>query len=111
MITAMVSHSIATLQPSGFVSASNATEVQIELTQVVVTSPQSILVVDMKQVEFMDSAGLMVFVNAFKLAQSLGRRFILCSLAPSVRMLFEITQLDKVFEIFETHDAISVLSY
>jgi anti-anti-sigma regulatory factor len=35
------------------------------------------------------------------LAQSLGKRFSLCSVSPSVRIVFELTQLDGAFEIFE----------
>jgi anti-sigma B factor antagonist len=44
-------------------------------------------------------------IKAFRLAESLGRRFGICSLAPSVRIMFELTQLDKAFEIFENQDA------
>jgi anti-anti-sigma regulatory factor len=44
-------------------------------------------------------------VKGFRLAQSLGRRFSLCSVPPSVRMMFELTQLDTVFEIFENRDS------
>ena len=47
----------------------------------------------------------MPLIKAFRLAESLGQRFALSSLAPSVRMMFELTQLDNAFEIFETQES------
>ncbi len=94
-----------TFRPEGFLSAANATEFLEKLTAEVKSSVNSALLVNMEAVEFMDSAGLMVLIKAFRLAQSLGHRFGICSLAPSVRIMFELTQLDKAFEIFENQDA------
>jgi anti-anti-sigma regulatory factor len=47
----------------------------------------------------------MALVSAFRLAQSRKQRFGLCCLAPSIRIIFELTQLDEAFEIFESRDA------
>lgn len=94
-----------TFRPEGFLSAANASEFLDRLTVEVKTSVNSALLVNMEAVEFMDSAGLMALIKAFRLAESLGRRFGICSLAPSVRIMFELTQLDKAFEIFEDQDA------
>ncbi len=93
-----------TFRPEGFLNAANAAEFLERLTVEVKSSVNSALLVNMEAVEFMDSAGLMALIKAFRLAESLGRRFGICSLAPSVRMMFELTQLDKAFEIFDTQD-------
>ena len=92
---------VTTFKPEGFLSAANASEFLERLTAEVKSSKASPLLVNMEAVEFMDSAGLMALISAFRLAESLGRRFCLCSLAPSVKIMFELTQLDKAFEIFE----------
>lgn len=92
---------IATFEPSGYITAANAAEFQQQLKEVVTSQSHATLLVDMAQVEFLDSAGLMALASALSLAESLGKRFSLCSLEPSVHMLFELTQLDRVFEIFE----------
>jgi anti-anti-sigma factor len=94
-----------TFQPQGYVSAANAGKFLQELTQVVQNQTSSALLVDMASVEFMDSAGLMALIKGFHLAQDLERRFSICSVPPSVRMIFELTQLDKVFEIFDNQDS------
>jgi anti-sigma B factor antagonist len=106
MTTTLSSVKVATVEPCGYVSVANAQELQQQLSHVVNSEEHSILVVDMKQVEFLDSAGLMVLVNGFRMAQELGRRLIICSIAPSVRIIFELTQLDKVFEIFDTRASV-----
>ncbi len=96
---------IATLEPEGHVTAVNANDFFDHLKQVIKAEESSILLVDMKQVEFVDSPGLMALVNGFRFARSLGRHLSLCSLAPSVKMVLELTQLDRVFEIFDNRDA------
>jgi len=98
-----------TFTPEGFLSAANAEQFLERLTVEVKSSVNTALLVNMEAVEFMDSAGLLALIKAFRLAESLGRRFGICSLAaPSVRMVFELTQSDKVFEIFEDQDAFQV---
>ena len=97
-----------TFRPEGFLSAANAAEFLERLTAEIKSSADSALLVNMEAVEFMDSAGLMALIKAFRLAESLGHRFAICSLAPSVRIMFELTQLDKAFEIFEDCGAFHV---
>ena len=95
---------ITTFQPKGYVSAANAEEFLGELTAAIQDKPDSVLLVDMQEIDFMDSAGLMAFIKGFRLAQKSNRRFSICSVAPSVRIVFEVTQLDNVFEIFANRE-------
>ena len=94
-----------TFRPEGFLSAANASEFLDRLSAELTTSVDPALLVNMEAVEFMDSAGLTALIKAFRLAESLGRRFGICSLAPSVRIMFELTQLDKAFEIYQDRAA------
>jgi anti-anti-sigma factor len=64
------------------------------------------LVVDMKNVEFIDSQGLHKLLAALKLMQSQNSSLLLCSTQPSVSLVFEITRFDQVFAIFPSLDAI-----
>jgi anti-sigma B factor antagonist len=92
----------------GHLNAANATELKSQLTTAVSDSHSCAVLVDMKDVESLDSAGLMAFVSALSLSQQVGRRFSLCSVSPSIRIIFELTQLDRVFEIFESSTAFEV---
>ncbi|GAB4526708.1 MAG: STAS domain-containing protein [Pleurocapsa sp.] len=94
-----------TFQPQGYLSAANAGEFLERLTVAIRSSMHSVLLVDMAAVDFMDSAGLMALIKAFRLAESLEQRLSICSLAPSVRIMFELTQLDNAFEIFDNRES------
>jgi anti-anti-sigma factor len=100
----MLSYEVTILKPSGYITAANVTEFQKQLRQAVTDPDNTTFLIDMTLVEFLDSAGLMALASALCLAQSLGKRLSLCSLAPSVQMIFELTQLDNVFEIFPNRD-------
>lgn len=89
------------IQPTGNVHAANAVDFQEHLHHSVSTQDHLVFVVDMSFVEFLDSAGLMALVSSRSLAQRLGKRFILCSLQPTIKMILELTQLDQIFEIQE----------
>ncbi len=105
MSTNILARDFATFQPQGYLSAANAGEFLQQLTEIVNSSTKSSLLVDMQQVEFIDSAGLMALIKGFHLAKDLDCVLSICSVAPSVRMIFELTQLDKVFHIFDNQDS------
>ncbi len=63
-------------------------------------------IIDMANVEFIDSSGLSALVIGLKIAREHGYRLALCNLNPTVKMTFEITQLDRVFQIFNNLDEI-----
>ena len=91
------------VKPPICLNAANALDFAQELTTVILQGNCSILVVDFEQVEFLDSTGLMALIYALKLAEKLERHLSLCSISPVIRMIFELTQLDEVFEIVESH--------
>lgn len=83
----------------GHLDASNATELAARLTNAVESEETSTVVVNMEKAESLDSAGLMALVSALRLAQQIGRQFVLCSVSPAIRIIFELTQLDRVFDM------------
>ena len=63
-------------------------------------------VIDLAAVDFMDSSGLVALVTGLKAARQSGCRLVLCNVQAPVRLIFELTQLDLVFEIFDTYEDI-----
>lgn len=100
MSTTIAYPKVTVICPHGAINAANAGEFQQRMVKAVAQDDANVLV-SLEQVESLDSAGLMALVSSLRLAQSLGRRFSLCSVSPSIRIIFELTQLDRVFEIFE----------
>ncbi|MBR8832853.1 MAG: STAS domain-containing protein [Stigonema ocellatum SAG 48.90 = DSM 106950] len=77
----------------------------------VVPQPGQLWVIDLVEVDFMDSAGLVSLVKGLKAARQSGCRLVLCNVQPPVRLILELTQLDSVLEIFHTYeDIITVIN-
>jgi anti-anti-sigma factor len=74
---------------------------QHQLNAAISSEQHSSLLVDMTQVESIDSDGLMALVSGLSMSQRLNKRFSLCSVSHSVQIILELTQLDRAFEILE----------
>ena len=64
------------------------------------------LIVDMENVEFIDSQGLQKLIAALKLMQSKNSNLLICSQQPSVSLVFEITRVDQMFAVFSSFDTL-----
>jgi len=62
------------------------------------------MVINMDDVEYIDSSGLGTLVGGLKRASEKGGKIALVCNAPQVRKVFEITGLEKVFAMFETEE-------
>lgn len=95
------------IRPQGSLNAANALEFERDLTAALMLDSSTVLLVDLKQVECLDSAGLMALVSALKLAQSLNKSLTICSVSPAIRIIFELTQLDRVFEFVQNEEELT----
>lgn len=62
------------------------------------------IVVDCSALEYVNSAGLKVFLLAAKRLEPLGGKLVLCALAPSVLMIFEMIGFTRIMKIVPTLD-------
>ncbi len=92
---------LTVVQPSGALNAATAHILQDQLSDHIASSTSAGLMVDMSRVESLDSAGLVSLISALRMARNLSKRFCLCSVPPSIRIVFELTQLDQVFEFVD----------
>lgn len=102
MQTKLLSPRCTVVEPQNSITAANAYLFERKLATALRKNSHSKLLVDLKQVEHIDSAGLMALISSCKLAQSLQTSFSLCSVSPSLKIVIELTQLDRVLEIFES---------
>lgn len=65
----------------------------------------TLFAIDMSQVDIIDSPGLFTLVSALRTAREQGSRLSIYNLKSPVRVIFEITQLDRLFEIFDSQEA------
>ncbi|HEY9880957.1 MAG TPA: STAS domain-containing protein [Leptolyngbyaceae cyanobacterium] len=59
------------------------------------------LLLDLRLVSFVDSAGLSGLVRLYKIAQGVGIQLALCSISDQLAQLFHLTSMDSIFEIFK----------
>ena len=72
-----------------------------EALNAAIESGKTAVVLDMTGVEFIDSTGLSVLLNGLRLVgQRRGKMALVCT-NPTVLRLFQITNLDSTFDIFE----------
>jgi anti-sigma B factor antagonist len=81
--------------------AHNSAELKLEFQKVFASVSQNLLV-DLKDVRFIDSSGLGALVSGFKNATTSHGSLRLACLQPQVKSMFELTRLHRVFEIFQT---------
>ncbi|UCC52749.1 MAG: STAS domain-containing protein [Anaerolineaceae bacterium] len=60
------------------------------------------LVIDLVNVTFVDSAALATLVQGMKQCREQDGDLLLCRLAQPVRIIFELTRLDRAFAIFDS---------
>lgn len=65
-----------------------------------------IILIDLKSVTFMDSSGLSEFVLIQKSVRTSGKKLFLYSISAPVRILFDLTSMERVFDIFPDRDAL-----
>ncbi|HLO50453.1 MAG TPA: STAS domain-containing protein [Kamptonema sp.] len=92
---------ITVIQPQGYLNAATVRDFNSQASAAFGNPSLSALLVDMGKVEFLDSAGLLAIVSCLKTAKNLNKRFSICSVSSAIRMIFELSQLDRVFEIFD----------
>lgn len=83
--------------------AHNSDELKVEMNRLFESGTKDLLV-DLKEVRFIDSSGLGVLVSGYKNASTHQGSIKLCSLQTQVKSMFELTRLHRVFDIYQTVD-------
>ena len=91
------------IEPEGILDGTKSAEFQHQVEQSIESGVDTILV-DFKQVTFMDSSGLGALVKALKTVKAAEVNFFLCSVNEQVGMLFELTSMDKYFNILRDRE-------
>lgn len=83
--------------------AHNSEELKLEMNRLFESGTKDLLV-DLKEVRFIDSSGLGVLVSGFKNASTRQGTLKLSALQTQVKSMFELTRLHRVFDIYQTVD-------
>lgn len=89
------------LELAGEIDMQCSIELRDKFRELFRQKPQ-VLVVNMTEVEFMDSSGLATLVVALKWCRRNSSQLKLVGLVQRVRNIFEISRLDSVFQIYDS---------
>jgi anti-sigma B factor antagonist len=98
-------HQVILFKPQGNIDLDSGTNLSEQMDQI---KPQGhqLWVIDLADVDFMDSSGLVPLVKGLTRARQGGSRLVLCNVKAPVKLILELTQLDSVFEIFQNYEDI-----
>jgi anti-sigma B factor antagonist len=88
---------------TGDLDARSAGDLKLTLNEKIEAGSVFVLV-NLSEVPYMDSAGLGVLVSGLKNTNRQNGDLRLWGLQPDVRNIFELTRLNKVFQIFDTEE-------
>ncbi len=84
----------------GDLDASSAPDLRAKFEELV-GQGENQYIIDLSDVPFMDSSGIAALVNLFKRVRIGAGDVKLCGLQEEVAKVFELTRLNRVFDIFE----------
>ncbi|SMO42539.1 anti-sigma B factor antagonist [Saccharicrinis carchari] len=91
---------VAGIKDSDRLTAAVADDVKRVLTKIISES-NSKVVLNLSNIQFIDSSGFGVLISALKTARQKDVPFVLCCIHKDVMSLLTLMKLDKVFEICE----------
>jgi len=101
--TAQDGKTVVVLAPTGRLDITTAWQFRLKLQECIAKiSPY--VVVNLSQVNFIDSSGLTSLVAGMRDADKINGSFRICNVHPEAKLVFEVTMMDSVFEIFSTEE-------
>ncbi|MEW5860090.1 MAG: STAS domain-containing protein [Cyanobacteriota bacterium] len=94
-----MSSAVKVVQPSGILDGIRGNQLRRDISDVVASGANTVLI-DLQDVTFMDSSGLSSLISAQRMVRTAGGKLFLCSINDQAQMLFELTKMNRVFEIF-----------
>jgi anti-sigma B factor antagonist len=96
-------NSVMVLTPAGRLDITTAWQFRLKLQECISKLSRHIIV-NLSQVNFIDSSGLTSLVAGMRDADKVKGSFRICNVHPEAKLVFEVTMMDTVFEIFDTEE-------
>lgn len=89
------------IEPSGILDAIKGNQLRREVSDVISKQTDlDVLLIDLKDVSFIDSSGLGALVSAMQIVRNANAKLFVCSASAQVKMLFELTKVDRIIQNF-----------
>lgn len=90
---------------SGTLDTKLARDIEEDFDELLTQYQTEDIIINMKDLKYLSSSGLRVFVSLRSLLQESGRELKLCHLGRAVREVFELTKVLQFFKVYEDEEA------
>jgi len=91
------------LEPVGILDKTEAPNLR-KMVNEIIREGAKIVLIDFNNVTFVDSTGLGTLVIIRKSVMEAKAQLVLCSLNQQIKMLFELTDMEKIFKIYPNRE-------
>ena len=92
------------VQPVGILDGIQGTQLRREVAGLIELGVRNILI-DCTKINFIDSSGLGALVTMMKSTKQVNGKFAICSINDQIRILLELTSMNKVITIVQDQDS------
>lgn len=79
-------------------------DIEKEINAIIQNEPDTHLLLNLSDVEYMSSSGLRIFVSTMRILKDLKRQLKLCNMNSAVKKIFEVVELMDMFDIYDTEE-------
>lgn len=79
-------------------------DIEKEINRLITTDISCNFILNLKEVEYMSSSGLRIFVSTMRILKESKRKLVLCEMNNAVRKIFEVVELTDMFDIFNSEN-------
>ncbi|UBF24226.1 STAS domain-containing protein [Kovacikia minuta CCNUW1] len=97
--------SIQVLKPIGVLTGTTSHQLLQQFKECLDVATDKIVLIDLQGVDFIDSCGLGTLVSLHTRLKLAGGKLYLCSPKEQARTLFDVSDMDRIFEIFSSREA------
>lgn len=94
---------VKTLEPTGVLDGAAAQDLKNQVLDTLREGADGVLL-NLAGVTFMNSSGIGALVATLKSVREKNKQLYICSLSDQVRMIFELTKMDRVFNLYADLD-------
>ena len=88
----------------GHVDITVSASIEKAIDKLISPEPESHLLLNMKGVDYVSSAGLGIFISLMNSFKKRNKKLAFCSIDPDVKKIFKVVKLTEVFDIFKTEE-------
>jgi anti-anti-sigma factor len=95
----MMSDNFQAIQPEGILDSVRANNLRRDIINLIEDGNKLILL-DLHEISFMNSSGMGILVATLKAVKAKGGELVLCSLSEQVKIIFELSRMDRIFQVY-----------